>query len=548
MRFFVLILIIFFNTSAAADYKNGMVVAEKKLATEVGINILKQGGNAIDAAVAIGYALAVVDPCCGNIGGGGMMTIHLANGKNIFLNFREKAPLKANSTMFEKKDPTSSTIGYLAVAVPGTVLGLDTALKKFGTMTRKQVMAPAIALAEKGYLVSDYQAKEFAEFKSAFIKQPNVAAIFLKNGETYQSGELLIQKDLANTLKAIAQSGPEVFYKSYIAHKIVEASNQNGGILSLEDFAKYNVKFTRPITCSYKDYTIISAPPPSSGGTTLCEMLNILENFPLQKYGLRSVDATLVLLETMRQAYVDRNNKLGDPDFVYNPVERLISKEYAKEISNKILNNIGNPIPVKESSLQDLPDTTHFSVLDKKGNAVSITYTLNGLFGALVIPQNLGFFLNSEMDDFATQAGKANAFGLIQSDANAIAPGKRPLSSMTPTIIMKNGKLFMIIGSPGGPRIITSVLLTILNVLEYKFDLQQAVDAPRIHFQAYPNIIYREQGAINFYTQLILEYLNYQLSPIDSWSAVEAIMIDPLSGNIIGANDNRRPDGAALGY
>lgn len=547
MRLLALILLII-NFSVFAGYKNGMVVSEHKLASEVGINILKKGGNAIDAAVAVGYALAVVNSCCGNIGGGGFMTIHLADGKNIFLNFREKAPLKATASMFENSHQDSTTVGYLSVGVPGTVLGLDTVLKKFGTMSRKQVMAPAIALAENGYTVSNYEAALFSQFKADFAKQPNVAAIFLKNGETYKSGERLIQKDLAKSLRAIAQSGTNVFYKGYIATDIVAASNENDGILSLADFAKYNIEFLEPINCNFHGYTIISAPPPSSGGVTLCEMLNILENFPLQRYGHGSIDATIATVEAMRHAYLDRNAKLGDPDFVKNPVKELISKNYAKNISNIILNDIGNPVPAKEISVPELPDTTHYSVLDKKGNAVAVTYTLNGFFGALVIPKDLGFFLNNEMDDFTTQKGRANKFGLIQSDANAIAPGKRPLSSMTPTIIMKNNKLFMILGSPGGPRIITSVLLTILNVIEYKFDLQQAVDTPRIHFQAYPDLIYPEPGAINFYNQLILEYLNYNIAPTNVWSAVEAIMIDPISGTVVGANDVRRPDGAALKY
>ncbi len=516
--------------------KHGMVVSESEIASKVGVAILQKGGNAIDAAVAVGYALAVLNPCCGNIGGGGFMTIHFANGKTTFLNFREKAPLKAKRNMFlDAKGnviPDKSTLGYLAVAVPGTVLGLETALKKYGTLPRETVMAPAIQLAEKGYVLTDYAVKLINESRNDFQKQPNIAAIFLKNN---QAGNTLIQTDLANTLKLIAKKGANAFYKGSIAQTIVTASQAHGGILTLRDFQNYTVEELTPIKCQYRDYTIFSAPPPSSGGVTLCETLNILEGYPLNYLGYHSVQSVHFIVEALRHSFADRNNKLGDPNFVKNPVSELTSKDYAKKIRGKISN--------------EKMETTHYSIVDQKGNAVSVTYTLNGYFGAKVIAGNTGFFLNDEMDDFSAKTGAPNQFGLVQSDVNGIQPGKRPLSSMTPTIILKNGKLFMVVGSPGGPRIITSTLQTILNVIDYQMNIQDAVDAPRFHHQWQPDVIYTEpftfsQGIINK-----LSALGYHVDQGQNpWSAVEAILVDPVQNNLYGGSDDRRPDGKAVGY
>lgn len=525
--------------------KKGIVVSEHRLASEAGVAVLKQGGNAIDAAVAVGYALAVVNPCCGNIGGGGFMTIHLANGKNIFINFREKAPLKARHNMYlddqNKIKPGASTNGYLAVGVPGTVLGLDTALMQYGTMTRQQVMAPAIQLAKQGFTVTPYLAKQLRELIPFFATQPSIAAIF----EHAKLGSQLIQTNLANTLELIANEGPKVFYQGDIAKVIVQESTKHGGILTLEDFSQYTVQQLSPILCQYRGYQIISAAPPSSGGTTLCELLNIAENFPLSDSGFHTAKSSAFLLEDMRYSFIDRNTKLGDPDFVHNPIEQLTSKEYAKEISNQILHR-QTTSPVTLPREQEQRNTTHYSVIDSKGNAVSVTYTLNGYFGAKVIAGNTGFFLNNDMDDFTVKAGKPNKFDLIQDATNAIQPGKRPLSSMTPTIILKDNHVFMVVGSPGGPRIITSVFHTIINVIDYGMNIEEAVNAPRFHYQVNPPYVDVEPTAFSPLTTLQLKREGYFLEPHPPWSAVEAILIDPITNIRYGANDYRRPDGAAI--
>lgn len=536
-----------------ATGKQGMVVTEQHLASQIGADILRSGGNAVDAAVAVGYGLAVVHPCCGNIGGGGMMTLHLANGKNIFINFRERAPLAAMPNMFldEKGNviPGKSTNGYLAVAVPGTVMGLNAALKKYGTMTLKQVMVPAIDLAKNGFLLTSGDVNILAKNTENFKQQPNVAAIFLKEGKPYQVGDRLVQTDLANTLTQIANKGTDYFYKGPIAHTVVQASQTNGGILSMKDFANYYVEEMHPIQCTYHGYTIYSAPPPSSGGTTLCEILNILEPYPLKSLGYHTAQSVYFIIEAMRYAFADRNEKLGDPDFVHNPVQQLISKKYAAEIRAHI--HSAHPTPSDQLHHGALStegvQTTHYSVIDKKGNAVSVTYTLNSYFGAQVIAANTGFFLNNEMDDFAVKPNAKNQFGLVQGIKNDIQPGKRPLSSMTPTIITKDNQVVMIVGSPGGPRIITSTLLTILNVLDYGMNIQDAVDAPRFHHQWLPDSIDVEPSAFSPAVTSKLKQMGYRFTPRETWGAVEAIYIDPKTKVINGANDNRRPAGKAIG-
>ena len=530
--------------------KQAMVVSEQYLASEAGIQILKAGGNAIDAAVAVGYALAVVNPCCGNIGGGGFMLIHFANGKDTVFNFREKAPLKASKNMFLDKQgnviPDSTSKGYLAVAVPGTVAGLDAALAKYGTMNRKQVIAPAINLAKNGYHVGIFDSTWFKVYASSFHTQPNVAAIFLNHGKPWRKGELLIQTDLANTLTLIAENGPDVFYKGIIAKKIVKASEENGGLLTMQDFASYQVQELSPLYCDYRGNTIISVPPPSSGGVTLCEMLGILEHFPLREYGFHSVQSVHDMVEAMRYGFYDRNTKLGDPDFVKNPVNELISKKYTTDISKKIADIRIIPHENVEVRHVEQTDTTHYSIIDKMGNAVSVTYTINGFFGAEVIAGNTGFFLNDEMDDFTAKMDRDNKFNLMQPPQNIIAGGKRPLSSMTPTIVLKNQQPYMILGSPGGPRIITTVLQTLINIIDFDMDIQQAIDMPRFHFQGIPDYIEIEPDALSRLASFKLKRMGYNIKQIDKWSAVEIILIDK---NILyGANDHRRPDGAAVGY
>lgn len=446
--------------------QKGMVVTEHHLATEVGAQILAEGGNAIDAAVAVGYALAVLQPCCGNIGGGGFMVIHLANGKNIFINFREKAPLKALATMYlDSKNeviPGKSLGGYSAVGVPGTVMGMDMVLRQYGTMSREKVMAPAIKFAKEGFVLTDFEANVLSALKKRDNLSPKVKSIFFNNGDTYQTGQKLIQTDLAHTLELISKKGIDAFYKGPIAAEIVKASQASGGYLTLEDFAKYTVSELKPLTCQYKEHTIITSPPPSSGGVALCEMLGILEGYDLRTLGYHSAQSVHYMVEAMRYAFADRNSKLGDPDFVQNPIETLLSKSYLEKIRENIQTfraGVSSELPLKEV-VKESTQTTHYSVADKAGNLVSVTYTINGYFGAGVIAGNTGFFLNNEMDDFSVKVGAKNQFGLVEGVANAIAPGKRPLSSMTPTIVFKGDAPFLVLGSPGGPRIITSVLQT----------------------------------------------------------------------------------------
>ncbi len=543
------------NTSKAPiPARNGMVVTEQRLASEVGLQILKQGGNAVDAAVAVGYALAVTHPCCGNLGGGGFMLIHLANGKDTFINFREKAPLAATRTMYLDEQgnvvPGLSTKGYLAVGVPGTVLGFDRALSAYGTMTRADVIAPAIELAQKGFVLHPGDVKILNASTQTFQKQPNVAGIFLKNGTTpYEAGDRLVQQDLANTLQLIADQGSDAFYKGAIASEIVKASRSNNGILTNEDFAKYTVSETTPVRCTYQSYEVISSPPPG-GGTTLCQMLNILEGYKLKQLEFRSAPMLQLMLSAMLYAYADRNTYLGDPNFVNNPIERLLSKEYAAQIRAKIPENRAippEPLFPKVTTNQG-NHTTHYSIQDRYGNTVSVTYTINSLFGAGVIAGKTGFLLNNEMDDFTSKPGVPNNFGLVQGSANIIEPGKQPLSSMSPTVVTKNGKVFLVTGSPGGSTIPTTVLQVITNVIDYGMNIQQAVDTPRFHYQGLPNRVRTEPYALKSASMETLQQWGYKIAPLGTWGAAESLMVNPETGWIYGANDSRRPAGAALGY
>lgn len=555
--------------------ENGMVVTSQHLASKVGVEILKQGGNAVDAAVAVGYALAVTNPCCGNIGGGGFATLHLADGRGIFINFREKAPLAATQTMYldaaGEVVPDLSLKGYLAVGVPGSVLGLDTLLQKFGTMSRAAVMAPAIRLAEEGFVLSQGDADILATSTKHFVAQPNVAAIFLNAGKPWKAGEVLVQKNLAATLKLVAENGPDAFYKGPIADAVVAASAAHGGVLAKKDFEDYTVTETSPVKCNYRGYELISSPPPSSGGTAICQILNIIEGYPIAELGFHSAASIHVMAEAMRHAFVDRNFQLGDPDFVQNPLDRLLSESYAGEIRAKIDG-------AKASNSKDVQpgiaphegtETTHYSIVDSAGNAVAVTYTVNALFGAKVIAGDTGFFLNDEMDDFTVKPGVANMFGLVQGKTNVIAPGKRPLSSMSPTIVTRNGKTFMVLGSPGGSRIITIVVQTIMNVIDHGMQVQEAVNAPRIHHQWLPDQIAVEPFALSPDTARLLAGMGHKIVEQAPWGAAEAILIGPeedttaaqatsgndamagskpIPGMLYGAHDDRRPAGAAVGY
>lgn len=560
----------------AVEAKNGMVVSSQHLASQVGVDILKMGGNAIDAAVAVGYAQAVVNPCCGNIGGGGFMTIHLANGEDTFINFRETAPAAASANMYLDENGNvkkgASLYGYLAAGVPGTVLGLDTAQRKYGKLTRQQVMEPAIKLARDGFILNRGDTDILDTTIAKFRDDPEAARIFLRpNGDPLQPGDRLIQADLANTLESIAQNGPDAFYQGKIPQAIEAAAKKGGGILTAKDFADFRIAETAPITCSYRGYEFVSAPPPSSGGVTLCEILNVLEGYDLKASGFNSAQTIHTMTEAMRHAYMDRNTFLGDPAFVKNPTEKLLSKEYAAEIRKQIQPEIATPSSRVQPGMEphEKPETTHYSIVDHSGNAVSTTYTINGRFGSVVIAPGTGFFLNDEMDDFTVKVGEQNMYGLVQGATNAIAPGKRPLSSMTPTLVTKDGKVFMVVGSPGGSRIITITLQTVLNVIDHGMAPQEAVDAPRIHHQWLPDEVYFEQRGLSADTQKLLQERGYKLVEQTPWGAAELIMVglpgaagvsSESSGNdsavsgkvregfIYGANDVRRPSGSAVGY
>ncbi len=563
-------------STPAVEAKNGMVVTSQYLASQVGTDILKMGGNAIDAAVAVGYAQAVVNPCCGNIGGGGFMTIHLADGTDTFINFRETAPAAASADMYLDKEgkvtKDASLYGYLAAGVPGTVLGMDSAQKKYGKLTRQQVMAPAIKLAREGFILTRADTDILDTTVKRFRQDPESARIFLRqNGEALQPGDRLIQADLAETLTAISAKGPDAFYQGKIPQAVEAAAKKGGGILTAADFANYKITETAPITCSYRGYKFVSSPPPSSGGVTLCETLNVLEGYDLKGMGFNSAAYIHTLTEAMRHAYMDRNTFLGDPEFVKNPIDRLLSKSYAADIRKQIVANKATPSVEVQPGMQphEKPETTHYSIVDHEGNAVSTTYTVNGRFGAVVITPGTGFFLNDEMDDFTVKVGEQNLYGLVQGATNSIAPGKRPLSSMSPTLVTKDGKTFMVLGSPGGSRIITITLQTALNVIDHGMAPQEAVDAPRIHHQWLPDEVYYEQRGVSADTLKLLKTMGYKMVEQNPWGAAELILVglagvegvspansgndSAVSGKVregylYGANDVRRPAGAAIGY
>jgi gamma-glutamyltranspeptidase/glutathione hydrolase len=548
------------------ESNSGMVVTSQHLASEVGAAILREGGNAIDAAVGVGYALAVTHPCCGNLGGGGFMVIHFAEGKNTFINFRERAPLAARADMLLDAQgnvvSNRSLTGYLAVGVPGTVMGLETARRKYGTLPRARLIAPAIKLAEDGFVLTRGDVDVLAEGNQAFREQPNVAAIFLNHGKPFEPGDRLTQKDLAATLRAISRGGPDAFYHGAIAAAVSSASRANGGLLTSEDFAAYTATESAPVSCTYRGYTILSAPPPSSGGITLCEMLQVLEGYPLKAMGFHSSAAVHVMTEAMRHAYRDRNTYLGDPAFIDNPTARLLSAPYAESIRAQIQPGRATPsaaLPGLAAAVEHAT-TTHYSVVDRLGNAVAVTYTINESFGAKVIAGNTGFLLNDEMDDFTAKPGVANVFGLVQGNANAVAAGKRPLSSMTPTLVFKGGKPVLVVGTPGGSRIITTVLEVIVNFIDHGMTLQEAVDAPRIHHQWLPDTIGAEPFALSADTVTTLTAMGYKIVPLQPWgsgNAVEAIGIAPLDAAaaqalqfprpaiFYGASDSRAPAGSA---
>ena len=542
--------------------ENGMVVTAQHLATKVGVDVLRRGGNAVDAAVAVGYALAVVYPAAGNLGGGGFMTLQLADGRKTFLDFREKAPLAATADMYLDAAGNvvkgSNTTGHLAVGVPGSVSGLEAALARYGTMKRADLIAPAIRFAEQGFVLDRGDADMFAAATEALKGDAATAAIFLNEGKAWGVGDRLVQRDLAGTLRQIRDAGAAGFYQGAVGRAIVASSQAGKGLIVQADLDQYTTRELAPIECDYRGYRIVSAPPPSSGGVVVCEILNILEGYPLREWGFRSAQAVHVQIEAMRHAYLDRNTTLGDPDFVKNPLERLLDKAYAAKIRAAI-------DPARAAVSEDLKpevaphegsNTTHYGVVDSKGNVVAVTYTLNDWFGAKVTAAGTGVLLNNEMDDFTAKLGVPNFYGLVQGEANSVAPGKRPLSSMSPTIVTRDGKPVMVVGTPGGSRIITAVVHTIINAIDYDMNVQEAVDATRFHQQWLPNPTHLEPFALSPDTKKILEGMGHVFAGSQPANHVAAILIGapslggkPVGRNsFYGANDPRRNTGLALGY
>ena len=526
----------------------GMVVSQRMIASKVGAQILSEGGNAVDAAVATGLALAVVLPRAGNLGGGGFMVIYLKEeDKTIAIDYREKAPSAATMDLFLDEngdyDRKKAQFSLLSAGVPGSVAGFHHALTRYGTLTWEEVLQPAIKLAEDGFVIPHDLANTLASkrYRDRLSADPAAAKVFFKkNKEIYSAGEILIQKDLAWTLKQLSQNGPDAFYAGEIAKLIVKEMEINGGLITLEDLKNYNVAERQPLIGNYKGYKVVSMPPSSSGGTHLIQMLNMLEDFPIKEMGFGSADTIHILAEVMKRAYADRSKYLGDSDF-YKVPSSLISKKYAKALNKEISldqvtpsNEIspGNPYPYES------PDTTHFSVMDNYGNAVSNTYTLNFSYGSGKMIPGTGMLINNEMDDFSSKPGTPNGYGLLGSEANAIEGNKRPLSSMTPTIIFKDQKPYMVFGSPGGSRIITTVLQVALNVMEHEMNIAQAVHSPRMHHQWLPDVLMLEKG-FGSDTEKLLESKGYKLYQSSTMGSVQAIVKE--GSYFYGSADPRRP-------
>jgi gamma-glutamyltranspeptidase/glutathione hydrolase len=555
---FIFILFLIAQLLFAQQYarsKNGMVVSADGYASQVGCGILKKGGNAIDAAVATGFALAVTYPQAGNIGGGGFILIRLNNGETFSVDFREKAPAKAFRDMYIDSngefDSEKSTIGYLAAGVPGSVAGLLLAQEKFGKLKLKDVLTPAIELAEKGFKLHYRLAGSIEATIPKFKKFPASMKVFTKNGALYKENELFKQPDLANTLKLILRYGKKGFYEGKVADLIVKDMEKNGGLITHEDLKNYEPVMRKPVYISYRDHEIITMDLPSSAGFTLPMLFNIMENFPVSEWGWNSSKTVHYCAEAMKFVYANRAEYGGDPDFVKTPIEQLTSKSFAKEIADKIAPD--KAIPSKEISYSNFSDsekteTTHYSVMDKDGNAVSVTTTINGVFGNYLVVDGAGFLLNNEMDDFSAKPGAPNMFGLIGNEANSIVPNKRMLSSMSPTIVVKNGKPFMVIGSPGGSTIITTVFQVVMNVIDHKMDIQKAVNAQRFHHQWLPDRLNYEIYGLSKDVIHILKNMGYTLNEqLKAPNSAEGIIFNAENGYFYGASDIRGY-GVAKGY
>ncbi len=547
---------------------HAMVASVHELASRAGVEMLRTGGNAVDAAVATGFALAVVHPQAGNLGGGGFLLLRNATGETHFIDFREKAPAAATENMYldaqgnviPESSKDSSLIGYKSIGVPGSVAGLVYAEKKYGKLSIEKVMAPAIKLARDGFPLAyeDTQDLKKDEYLAQF---PESKRIFLRDGNYYQPGELFKQPELARTLERIAKD-PDDFYHGAVARELAAAIHRGGGLITAADLAAYEVKEREPIRGSYRGYEIISAPPPSSGGVALVEILNILEGFDLAKLGNRSAQTLHLGAEAFRRAFYDRSDFMGDPDFAKVPVAQLIDKKYAaawrdsidpnhasvsKDLKRpSIFNELERVAQSRLTAIREPENTNHYSVVDAEGNAVAVTTTLNDSFGSRVTAEGLGFLLNDEMDDFAAKQGVPNAYGLIQGPANAIGPGKRPLSAMTPTIVLKDGKLFLVLGSPGGPTIITTVANVLIGVVDFSLDIAEAVNAPRFHHQWLPDGILVEDR-LSPDTMNGLRSKGHKLNIKHFWGDGECIMVDSKTGERLGASDGRN-NGKAVGY
>ena len=562
-----------FGSTQPVHAQHGIVVSVHELASRAGVEIMQAGGNAVDAAVATGFALAVVHPAAGNIGGGGFMLVRMADGKTHFLDYREKAPAAAKADMYLDAHgnviENASTIGYKAIGVPGSVAGMVYAEQEFGKLTLKQVMAPAIRLAREGYPLSWGEARDLHDkYLTQFAESRR---IFQRDGNYYQPGEIFRQPDLARTLERIAAK-PDDFYHGRLAGELAAVMQKGGSLITADDLAHYEVKEREPIRGTYRGYEVISAPPPSSGGTVLIESLNILEGYDLGKLESRSAQSIHFTTEAFRRAFFDRAEFLGDPDFAKIPVAQLIDKKYGAAWRDSIddahataSKDLKRPSIFSELEqyaaahpqalgIHESPHTTHYSVVDAAGNAVAVTTTINDWFGSRVTADGLGFLMNDEMDDFSSKPGVPNSDGLRQGAANAIGPGKRPLSSMTPTIVVHDGKTFLVLGSPGSSKIITTVANVLMGVVDYGMNIQEAVDAPRFHNQWVPDVLNVEQW-FSPDTVSVLQKMGYNVefglydggdvSPY--WSDAECIAIDPKTGERLGASDYRH-NGKAVGY
>ena len=545
-----LILIISCNSSNNNGYKNGVVVSAKIEASQAGISILKQGGNAFDAMIATDLALSVVYPNAGNLGGGGFLVYRLSDSSYGSLDFREKSPSQANKNMFlddnENEIKGLSTEGGLSVGVPGTVAGLFEVYEKYATLPLNKLFEPAIKLAEQGYVLTKNQANSLNSNRYKINQLNDTILLFNK---TFKEGDLFVNKPLANSLKLILKNGRDEFYKGTISKKIISYVNSKNGILNEKDFENYEAKWRDPITFKYKDLKIISMGPPSSGGIILGQILKMIEPFNVNELDHNSLKYIQLLVEAERRSFADRGKYLGDPDFNYIPVEELLNKEYLLERMNNFSFEKSTPsnlISYGKVQKNESKETTHYSIVDKFGNAVSVTTTLNGSYGSKLFPPDLGFFLNNEMDDFSIKPGVPNMYGLIGGEINAIEPNKRMLSSMTPTIIEKNNKLFLVLGSPGGPTIITSVLQTILNLEDFNFNVDKAVNSPRFHHLFLPDLIFYESNSINNSDMELLKSKGYILNKKNSViGRVDAIHVE--NGLLFGGAD-KRGDDKSVGY